>query len=70
MVIFTEMRFASHELTLSMLLISAWLVLLFSGWAFGGLVYLLLLPAAWLFPWREIGATGAKNASDASDASK
>lgn len=57
MVISTEMKLAPHRMTLSMLLISTWLVLLFSGWAFGGLVYLLLIPAAWLFPWRELRAS-------------
>lgn len=32
---------------------SAWLVLLFTGWSFGGAVHLLLLAALLLFPWRE-----------------
>ncbi len=51
------MLLVTHRMTFSMLLISAWLVLLFSGWAFGGLVYLLLIPAAWLFPWKDLRAS-------------
>lgn len=31
---------------------SAWLLLLFVGWAFGGAVHLLLAVALWLFPWK------------------
>lgn len=34
---------------------SAWLVLLFSGYTFGGALHLLLAAAAWLTPWSAIG---------------
>lgn len=37
---------------LSMAFFSAWLLLLFVGWAFGGAVHLLLAVALWLFPWK------------------
>lgn len=37
-----------------MLLVSAWLGLLFAGFAGGGAVHLLLMGAAVLFPWREV----------------
>lgn len=40
-------------LTASVLL-SSWLVLLFVGWTLGGAVYLLLLAAVLLFPWRQL----------------
>jgi hypothetical protein len=36
----------------SLLLISSWLALLFSGFAFHGAVHLLLVAALVLFPWR------------------
>jgi len=35
-----------------MALLSAWLLLLFVGWALGGAVHLLLAVALWLFPWK------------------
>lgn len=31
---------------------SGWMLLLFSGWIFGGAVHLLLVAALALFPWR------------------
>lgn len=37
---------------LSMTGFSAWMLLLFSGWFFGGAVHLLLVAALVLFPWR------------------
>lgn len=37
-------------------LLSAWLVLLLAGAAFGGAVYLLLPAALLAFPWRALGA--------------
>ena len=64
MVLSIKMRLAPYRMTLSMLLISAWLGLLFSGWTFGGLVYLLLIPAVWLFPWKDLGANERKQDSD------
>jgi hypothetical protein len=39
-------------------LLSAWLVLLLLGWSAGGAVYLLLLAALALFPWRALRAGG------------
>lgn len=35
-------------------LLSGWLALLLLGHAFGGAVYLLLLAALVVFPWREL----------------
>ena len=40
------------RLALSFGLLSAWLALLLLGWSFGGAVYLLLVAALALFPWR------------------
>lgn len=40
---------------LAFALLSAWLVLLLSGVALGGAVYLLLAAALLLFPWRALG---------------
>lgn len=42
----------SLRLILSGLCVSGWMVLLFSGFAFGGAVHLLLVAALVLFPWR------------------
>jgi hypothetical protein len=42
------------RLTASLALVSAWLVLLLLGHAFGGAVYLLLVGALAVFPWREL----------------
>jgi len=39
---------------ISSALLSAWLILLFIGWSFGGAVYLLLAAALILFPWRQL----------------
>ncbi len=49
------MPLAAHPLGragLSLACLSAWLLLLFSGWAGGGAVHLLFLAALALFPWR------------------
>lgn len=37
---------------LALAALSAWLVLLFSGWTIAGAVHLLLAAAVALFPWR------------------
>jgi len=39
---------------LSLASLSAWLVLLFSGWAAGGAVHLLFAASLALFPWRAL----------------
>jgi len=39
---------------ISSALLSAWLILLFTGWSFGGAVYLLLAASLALFPWRRL----------------
>ena len=36
----------------SLLAVAAWLILLFSGFALGGAVHLLLVAALVLFPWK------------------
>lgn len=41
------------RLTLSVALLSAWLILLLSGFALGGAIHLLLVASLALFPWRE-----------------
>ncbi|HEV7785369.1 MAG TPA: hypothetical protein VGQ28_08535 [Thermoanaerobaculia bacterium] len=46
------MRFPAIRAIFGLILISAWLALLFSGLAFGGAVHLLLVAALVLFPWR------------------
>jgi hypothetical protein len=46
------MRFPAIRAVFSLILISAWLALLFSGLAFGGAVHLFLAAALALFPWR------------------
>ena len=40
------------RLALSVALLSAWLALLMLGWSAGGAVYLLLVAALAVFPWR------------------
>ncbi|HSS49250.1 MAG TPA: hypothetical protein VLX28_09900 [Thermoanaerobaculia bacterium] len=54
------MRNTTIRALLSLILISAWLALLFSGRAFGGAVHLLLAAALAVFPWRAAakGTTG------------
>ena len=42
---------------LSCLLLSSWLMLLFSGLALGGAVHLLLLASLLVFPWRALPAS-------------
>ena len=46
------MRSTTIRAVLALVLFSSWLALLFSGFAFGGAVHLLLLAALGLFPWR------------------
>ena len=41
------------RLAVSVVLLSAWLILLLSGVALGGAIHLLLLASLVLFPWRE-----------------
>lgn len=53
------------RLAASFALLSAWLVLLLMGWAFGGAVYLLLAAALAVFPWRELSASGSGGSSRA-----
>jgi len=49
------MRFPAIRALSGLILISAWLALLFLGWAFGGAVHLLLVAALAVFPWRAAG---------------
>lgn len=49
---------------LALAALSAWLVLLFVGWAAAGAVHLLLAAAVALFPWRP--AVGRDRAVDTS----
>lgn len=46
---------------------SLWLALLFLGWVLGGAVYLLLLAAFVLFPWRSLRAEEARGPGGPSD---
>ena len=41
------------RLALSLTCVSAWLMLLFCGFALGGAVHLILVAALVLFPWRS-----------------
>ena len=50
------MRSPTLRAALALLLLSAWMALLFAGFAGGGAVHLLLLGAAVLFPWRARAA--------------
>ncbi len=50
--------FPGLRLTLSTVLLSAWLILLLAGAALGGAVHLLLLASLTLFPWRAVRKTG------------
>jgi hypothetical protein len=38
----------------ALLLFSAWMGLLFAGFLLHGALHLLLVAAAWLFPWRSV----------------
>jgi hypothetical protein len=38
--------------------LSAWLILLLTGWTLGGGVHLILVGACVAFPWREMRAAG------------
>ena len=53
------------RLALSFGLLSAWLALLLLGWSFGGAVYLLLVAALALFPWRLLRPAVAAGTSPA-----
>ncbi len=46
---------------LSIACLSAWLVLLFSGWAGGGAVHVLFVAALALFPWRALGGSPSQS---------
>ncbi|HKV06635.1 MAG TPA: hypothetical protein VJ725_00765 [Thermoanaerobaculia bacterium] len=48
------MRSPLVRTALALLLFSAWLFLLFAGWAGGGAVHLLLAGALAAFPWRAV----------------
>jgi len=48
------MRSPTLRAAAALLLFSAWLALLFAGFAFRGGVHLLLLAALLLFPWKAI----------------
>jgi hypothetical protein len=61
------MRFPAIRAIFALILISAWLALLFSGLAFGGAVHLLLAAALVLFPWRAAAgpqSTERENTTD------
>ena len=47
-------RSPAARAVISSALLSAWLILLFTGWSFGGAVYLLLTAALVIFPWRQL----------------
>jgi hypothetical protein len=57
------MRFPAVRAVVSLVLISSWLALLFSGFAFHGAVHLFLVAALVLFPWRA-GAEARRSGSD------
>lgn len=44
--------------------LSAWLVLLFTGWTAGGAVHLLFAASLALFPWRAALAPGPEAADE------
>lgn len=44
----------SLRIVLSLLALTAWMMLLFTGWAFAGAVHLLVIVALALFPWRSL----------------
>ena len=54
------------RLAASFALLSAWLVLLLLGWAFGGAVYALLIAALAVFPWRELRGGASASGRDGS----
>jgi hypothetical protein len=49
---------AMTRAALSFALLSSWLVLLLAGWSLGGAVYLLLVAAVVVFPWRLVLEAG------------
>lgn len=53
---------------LSVASLSAWLVLLFAGWAGGGAVHLLFAASLALFPWRALRAAGGRSAAETTPA--
>jgi membrane protein implicated in regulation of membrane protease activity len=48
--------------------IAAWMLLLFTGWAFGGLVHALLVVALFLVPWHAVPRSGTQVVEDAEQA--
>ena len=61
------MRFPAIRAVAGLILISAWLALLFSGWALGGAVHLLLAAALVLFPWRAAAGSLQGTERDVTD---
>ncbi len=51
----TDLRILAAAIALAV-----WLVLLFTGWAFGGLVHALLVAALFLVPWRAVPRSTAE----------
>lgn len=48
--------------------IAAWMLLLFTGWAFAGLVHALLVVALFLVPWHALPRSGTQVVEDAQQA--
>ena len=48
--------------------VAAWLLLLFTGWAFGGLVHGLLVLALFLVPWHAVPGSAAQGVDDSKQA--
>ena len=48
----------------ALLLFSGWMGLLFAGFLLHGALHLLLVAAAWLFPWRSLGPPAAPAGQD------
>lgn len=62
-----RLRHPTSRAALSVAALSAWLVLLFTGWVAGGAAHLLFAAALLLFPWRAALSTGAASTSEATD---
>jgi len=54
------MRSPTLRCTLALLLFSAWIALLFAGFAGGGAVHLLLAASLAIFPWRAFAPAAAE----------
>jgi len=52
------------RVALSLLLFTGWLALLFTGFAAGGAVHLMLAGALALFPWRTVRETVCESSRD------